>query len=199
MTLILDYGVGNLQSVRNALRALGEESVVSADPQALRQADRVVLPGVGAFKTARSRLIPFESALHEFVESGRPLLGLCLGMQLLFTRSYEDGVSDGLALFTGEVCPLPTEVEGRPVRVPHIGWTPLEAVRGPLFEGLKDGDCVYFAHSYAVLDCEACAARATHGTTFCAAVSRGNVHATQFHPEKSGAVGLRILENFLKC
>lgn len=199
MTLILDYGVGNLQSVQNALRALGEESGVSADPQALRQADRVVLPGVGAFKPARSRLMPFDSALHEFVESGRPLLGLCLGMQLLFTKSHEDGESEGLSLFVGEVLPLPTEAEGRPVRVPHIGWTPLEGVRGPLFEGLKDGDCVYFAHSYAVLDCEACAARATHGTTFCAAVSRENVHATQFHPEKSGAVGLQILENFLKC
>jgi len=120
-------------------------------------------------------------------------------MQLLFSRSSEDGESEGLGIFKGDVHPLPTEdVWGR-VRIPHIGWTPLEGVRGPLFEGVKEGDCVYFAHSYAVLECDDCVAGATHGATFCAAVSRDNVHATQFHPEKSGAVGLRILENFLKC
>lgn len=199
MTLILDYGVGNLQSVQNALKALGEPSSVSADPESLRHADRAILPGVGAFSPARRWLKPFDEALRQFVAAGRPLLGLCLGMQLMFSKSFEDGVTDGLGLFVGEVLPLPTEAEGRAVRVPHIGWTPLEGPRGPLFDGVKEGDCVYFAHSYAVFESDACVARATHGATFCAAVSRDNVHATQFHPEKSGMVGLRILENFLKC
>lgn len=199
MTVILDYGVGNLQSVQNALVFLGEEVRVVQDPDWLRQADRVVLPGVGAFQPARQRLKPFDLAIREFVGSGKPLLGLCLGMQLLFAKSYEHGESDGLGLFDGEVRPLPKGQEGAPVRVPHIGWTPLERPRGRLFEGIKEGDCVYFAHSYAVFDCDACVARATHGASFCAAVSHGNIHATQFHPEKSGDVGLRILENFLKC
>lgn len=199
MTLILDYGVGNLQSVQNALIALGEPSSVSANPESLHDADRAILPGVGAFGPARRQLKPFDAALQEFVAAGKPLLGLCLGMQLMFKKSFEDGETEGLGLFAGEVLPLPTEAEGRPVRVPHIGWTPLEGLRGPLFDGVREGDCVYFAHSYAVFDCDACAARATHGATFCAAVSRENVHATQFHPEKSGAVGLKILENFLKC
>lgn len=120
-------------------------------------------------------------------------------MQLMFDKSFEDGETNGLGLFGGAVLPLPTEAEGRSVRVPHIGWTSLEGLRGPLFDGVREGDCVYFAHSYAVFDSDACAARARHGTTFCAAVSRANVHATQFHPEKSGTVGLRILENFLRC
>lgn len=196
MTLILDYGVGNLQSVQNALGALGEEAKITSEPDLLRGADRVVLPGVGAFRPAREALKPFDEALQEYVRYGRPLLGLCLGMQLMFTKSYEGGECEGLGFFAGEVEPLP---QRSGVRIPHIGWTPLDGLSSPLFADIQEGACVYFAHSYAILQSDACVARATHGVTFCAAVSRENVHATQFHPEKSGPVGLRILENFLRC
>ncbi|GIV02419.1 MAG: imidazole glycerol phosphate synthase subunit HisH [Fimbriimonadales bacterium] len=206
MTVVLDYGVGNLTSVLNALRALGETPELVADPEAVRRAERLILPGVGAFAPARSRLTPFEEAIRERVAAGKPTLGICLGMQLLFERSYEHGVHEGLGLLSGEVVSLrealgaESERDKRcEIRYPHIGWTPLRDPCGRLMSGVEEGAQVYFVHSYGVLDAEACVAWAEHGVRFCAAVERENLFGAQFHPEKSGAVGLTILENFLRC
>ena len=202
MTAVVDYGVGNLFSLQCSLRAVGEESVVTGDSAAILQADRVVLPGVGAFRDAREKLhrAGLDDTLRRAAERGVPLMGICLGMQLLFDVSHEFGVTSGLGLIKGEVRPL-TERVPEGLKVPHMGWNDLDIVRPahPLLKYVHPGDCVYFVHSYAAVGCdEALLARAFYGTDVTAAVAAGNVTGCQFHPEKSGPVGLNILKAFLE-
>lgn len=199
MIAIIDYGVGNLFSLQSSLRAIGEEVVVTADQDVIRQADHVILPGVGAFGDAVQKLR--DCGLFDFVKAqaatGKPFLGICLGMQLLFDRSLEYGEHEGLGLIPGEVRPIEGVIPAN-LDIPHMGWNALHFVNDcPLFRDLEEGDCVYFVHSYAAFDCEAnLTATAEYGVPLTAAVQKGNVFGTQFHPEKSGAVGLEILKAF---
>lgn len=205
MIAIVDYGMGNLRSVEKALHKLGHPAAVTADPEAISRAERVILPGVGAFGAAMGALsapVPGDGALAEAVRAvvaaGRPFLGICLGMQLLLDESDELGRHAGLGIIPGVVRRLDTGGDAS-LKVPHMGWNTLRFPRpSPLLTGLEEGTRVYFVHSYVCRpeDPEVVAATSEHGGEFCAAFSRGSVHATQFHPEKSGAAGLRILENF---
>ena len=199
MTAIVDYGVGNLFSLRSSLAAIGEEAEVTGDARRIAAADRVILPGVGAFADARRKLAEtgMDDAVLTAAKSGKPLLGICLGMQLLFERSHEYGKHAGLGLLRGEVVGMAGRIPaGLPI--PHIGWNALDIVRpGGILKYVKSGDCVYFVHSYYAEGCEeSLTATAEYGMAVTAAVSLGNVHGCQFHPEKSGKVGLSILKAF---
>ena len=196
---LLDYGVGNVGSVRRAFERLGAEVVTTSDPALLAESSRVVLPGVGAFAPARERLAAagLDEGLRAAVGRGARLLGLCLGFQLLFEASEEFGTTKGLGLLPGRVVPFPPGV-----RVPHVGWNRLEtdgAAEGPLLAGLPRGTYVYFVHSFRPEGAEPgdVAAYCDHGGRFVAAARRGNVWGCQFHPEKSSGAGRRILANFL--
>ena len=202
MIAIVDYGVGNLFSLTCSLRSLGAEVTVTGDPAVIRSAGKVVLPGVGAFGDAAALLR--KSGLDQVViaeaNRGKPLLGICLGMQMLFDKSLEYGEHPGLGLIPGQVVSMEPVVP-KGYKVPHIGWNALHFPKGkpvsPLFRYIKEGDCVYFVHSYYATDCDAdLIATAEYGPELTAAVQRGNVMGTQFHPEKSGAVGLNILRAF---
>lgn len=200
MVGIVDYGVGNLFSLRSSLVAIGADAIVSADPAELKKADRILLPGVGAFGDAAQKLR--ESGLAEFVveeaKRGKPLLGICLGMQLLFDKSFEYGEHKGLGLIPGEIRPI-ADVIPADYKIPHIGWNALHFERTdcPLFRYLKEGDHVYFVHSYYAANCkDALVASAEYGASLTAAVANKNVFGCQFHPEKSGEVGLNILRAF---
>lgn len=198
--VIVDYGMGNLRSVQKALEQVESSASISADAADVRRADKVILPGVGAFRDAIARLneAGLADPLRDFIASGKPFLGICLGMQLLFERSHEDGNHAGLGVLRGEVVRFP-DVPG--LKVPHMGWNGLALRPGcPLFAGLSDGDAVYFVHSYhaAGADPAVVSATADYPTPFPAAVWRGNVFATQFHPEKSQRVGLTMLRNFAR-
>ncbi|MBQ6240667.1 MAG: imidazole glycerol phosphate synthase subunit HisH [Firmicutes bacterium] len=199
MIAIVDYGIGNLFSLRSSFAAIGKEAQVTADPAVLRSADRIILPGVGAFADAARKLA--ESGLQETVleeaRGGKPMLGICLGMQLLFDKSYEFGEYKGLGLIPGVVRPI-RDVIPADYKIPHIGWNALHFHNpSPLFRYIKEGDAVYFVHSYYAADCEEyVTATAEYGAELTAAVQRGNVYGTQFHPEKSGSVGLAILRAF---
>lgn len=201
MVAIVDYGVGNLFSLQCSLEAIGAETVVTADPAVLRQADHIILPGVGAFGDAAEKLRQsgLDVVLKELAAAGKPLLGICLGMQLLFEKSYEYGVHEGLGLIPGVVQPI-RDVIPADYKIPHIGWNALHFEReNPLFSRIKPGDCVYFVHSYYAADCDdSLIATAEYGAMLTAAVARGNVYGCQFHPEKSGSVGLNILKGFLE-
>lgn len=198
MTVIVDYGVGNLFSLASSLKKIGEPSLVSSDKEVIEKADRVILPGVGAFADAMKKLE--ESGLADTIKQvaakGTPLMGICLGMQLLFERSFEYGEHAGLALLKGEVRPIETDPA---LKIPHMGWNPLTFTRPhPLFRFTKEGDAVYFVHSYHAVNCaDSVIARAEYGVPITAAVASGNVMGCQFHPEKSGEVGLNILRAFL--
>ena len=200
MVGIVDYGVGNLFSLASSIRAVGQEAFVSHDPRLLSQADRLILPGVGAFQDAAEKLRA--SGLDSFVcaqaAAGKPLLGICLGMQLLFQESQEYGCHKGLGLIPGQV----VSMEGRippELKIPHMGWNRLEVRRGRLLKAV-DGEYVYFVHSYYAQGCgDALAAVADYGIPITAAVEQGNVFGCQFHPEKSGQVGLSILKTFCEC
>ena len=202
MIAIVDYGVGNLFSLSSSFRAIGADILVTSDPEAIRSADKIVLPGVGAFGDAAELLR--QSGLGQVVvdeaHSGKPLLGICLGMQLLLERSFEYGEHKGLGLIPGDVVPMaPVVPEG--YKVPHIGWNALRFPKdkpiSPLFRYIKEGDCVYFVHSYYGSNCDdSVIATTEYGRSLTAAVARGNVYGTQFHPEKSGSVGLNILRAF---
>ncbi len=199
MIAIVDYGVGNLFSLNSSLEMIGAESIVTADPDVLRSADKILLPGVGAFEDAAGKLR--ESGLAELLKElsaeGKPLLGICLGMQMLFEKSYEYGEHEGLGLIPGNVRPI-RDVIPEDYKIPHIGWNGLHLKQeNPLFRYVKEGDCVYFVHSFYAADCDdAVIATAEYGAELTAAVAKGNVYGCQFHPEKSGNVGLSILKAF---
>ena len=200
MIAIVDYGVGNLFSLKSSLAAIGAETVVTGDADALRRADKILLPGVGAFGDAADKLREsgLDAVVVEQANAGKPLLGICLGMQLLFDRGFEYGEHAGLGLISGSVRPI-ADVIGPGLKIPHIGWNALHLVRGggPLLRRIKEGDCVYFVHSFYAADCEeAVIATAEYGAPLTAAVQRDNVFGCQFHPEKSGPVGLIILRAF---
>ena len=199
MVAIIDYGVGNLFSLQSSFAAIGQEAVVTADPAAIRAADKVLLPGVGAFRDAADKLKKsgMDAVVKDEAARGKPLLGVCLGMQMLFDKSFEYGEYEGLGLIRGSVRPI-ADVIPQDLKIPHIGWNALRFTREtPLFGRIHDGDCVYFVHSYYAADCaESVVATTEYGGVLTAAVTRGNVYGCQFHPEKSGDVGLNILRAF---
>ncbi|AMV27102.1 Imidazole glycerol phosphate synthase subunit HisH 1 [Gemmata sp. SH-PL17] len=200
-TVIVDYGMANLRSVQKAFEQVGHSATITSDPKHLAHAAKIVLPGVGAFRDAITRLreTGIDDVVRRHIESGRPFLGICLGMQMLFTRSHEDGTHEGLGVFSGDVVRFPS-VPG--LKVPHMGWNTLRLTRpgGPLFAGLPADPAVYFVHSYLARPNPAAgniiSAEADYPTPFCAAVWKDNIFATQFHPEKSQRVGLQMLRNF---
>ena len=200
MIAIVDYGVGNLFSLSSSLKALGLETEITRDADKLRSADRIILPGVGAFGDARAKLD--DTGLVPVIQAEarrKPLLGICLGMQLLFDRSFEYGEHPGLGLVPGQVVDLRNDLEDKTLKVPHMGWNSLQIVKDdPLFKYFQDGEYVYYVHSFYAKDCAA----STLGTSrygnvaVTGAVRNGNVWGTQFHPEKSGDAGLRLLRAF---
>ena len=199
MIAIVDYGVGNLFSLNSSLRCIGAESVVTADEAILRSADKILLPGVGAFEDAARKLRESGLAdlLKELAGQGKPLLGICLGMQMLFEKSYEYGEHEGLGLIPGSVKPI-RDVIPEDYKIPHIGWNGLHFRKeNSLFKYVKEGECVYFVHSFYAADCDdSVVATSEYGAELTAAVARDNVYGCQFHPEKSGNVGLAILKAF---
>ena len=199
MIAIIDYGVGNLFSLASSFRSIGVETVVTGDPAVLAKADKLVLPGVGAFGDAAEKLraTGLVAPLLAEVAKGKPLLGICLGMQLLFEKSYEYGEHQGLGLLRGQVVGMEGKIPAD-LKIPHIGWNALHFHKeNPLFRYINEGDCVYFVHSFYAENCEdSLLATAEYGKELTAAVAKGNVFGCQFHPEKSGAVGLRILKAF---
>ena len=197
MVGIIDYGVGNLFSLQSSFKAIGEEAFVSGNAEELSKADRLVLPGVGAFEDAANKLR--QSGMDAFVrrqaEEGKPLLGICLGMQMLFEKSYEYGEHEGLGLLKGQVVPMEGRISAE-LKIPHMGWNKLEVKGGKLLETVN-GQFVYFVHSYFAEGCEDSLAAVTeYGIPVTAAVEKGNIFGCQFHPEKSGSVGLSILRKF---
>ncbi len=199
MIAIVDYGVGNLFSLKSSLEAVGAEVTVTSDPAVLEKADKLLLPGVGAFADAAQKLrdTGLGQRITELARAGKPLLGICLGMQLLFDKSLEFGEHPGLGLIPGTVRPI-AQVIPQGLKIPHIGWNALNFTKkSPLFSRIREGDCVYFVHSFYAADCDdAVIATAEYGAALTAAVAKGNVFGCQFHPEKSGAVGLEILRAF---
>ena len=192
MIAVIDYGVGNLFSLTASLKYIGADVAVTADKEVLQAADKLILPGVGAFRDARAKLFAtgLVDTLYEQVEAGKPLLGICLGMQMLFDKSYEYGEYDGLGLIPGKVRYIETDL-----KVPQIGWNKLVDCKGSL---LTEGDYVYFVHSYYCIPehTDDAAGYAEYGIKYCCAIEHDNVFATQFHPEKSGNVGLGMLRAF---
>ncbi|MBM4073307.1 MAG: imidazole glycerol phosphate synthase subunit HisH [Planctomycetes bacterium] len=198
--LIVDYGMGNLRSVQKAFEKVGFAAEISGDPNRIGDFDKLVLPGVGAFRDAIARLRDADLAapIIEHVHKGKPFLGICLGLQLLFTTSHEDGAHRGLDVFAGEVVRFP-RLPG--IKVPHMGWNQLRIIKpAPALAGLPETPAVYFVHAYYVVprDRELVATETDYPTPFTSAIWRDNVFATQFHPEKSQKVGLRMLENFAR-
>ena len=199
MIAIVDYGVGNLFSLSSSFMAVGASVTVSGDAEVIRRADKIILPGVGAFGDARNKL--FSSGLADVVideaKKGKPILGICLGMQLLFDKSFEYGEYEGLGLIKGEIRPI-SEVIPPDLKIPHIGWNALNFVgeKNAIFKYLNEGDFVYFVHSYYGAKCEDVIAISDYGYPLTAAVAKDNVYGCQFHPEKSGEVGLNILRAF---
>ena len=199
MVAIVDYGVGNLFSLECSLNAIGADVVITSDPEILKKSDQVLLPGVGAFEDAAKKLrdTGLDAVIKELAASGKPLLGICLGMQMLFEESHEYGVHQGLGLIPGKVISMEGIVPAD-YKIPHIGWNALRFKQDcPIFKGIQEGDCVYFVHSYFATDCAPyVTATAEYGPELTAAVAHKNVFGCQFHPEKSGAVGLAILKAF---
>ncbi len=206
MITIIDYEMGNLRSVEKAFEKLGHEACVSSDPKDLLNTDKIVLPGVGAFRDCINNLRAggFVEPLLQHVESGKPLLGICVGMQMLFDESEEFGRHQGLGLVPGKVIHFPTDmIEGdERLKVPHMGWNNIQVQKpSPLFEGMDDDSFVYFVHSYycAADNSDDVAATCRYGDVeFCASIWRDNLMATQFHPEKSQSIGLNIFDKFGK-
>jgi glutamine amidotransferase len=203
MIAIIDYGMGNLRSVQKGFEKIGAEAVVTADPQVVLQADKVVLPGVGAFRDCMHNLeqAGFVEPILRVIAEGRPFLGICVGMQLLFTDSVEFGLYKGLNVIPGHVLRFPDDMTfaAEALKVPQMGWNQLHFKRRPpAFEGIADGSNVYFVHSYYVQpdNDDVIATTTDYGFEFCSSVWKDNIVATQFHPEKSQDVGLRILKNF---
>ena len=200
MIAIIDYGVGNLFSLKSSLSMIGADAVVSGDADVIRAAERIILPGVGAFGDARRKLKEsgLDSVLIEEAAKGKPVMGICLGMQMLFEKSYEYGEHEGLGLIPGEVVPMAGRLP-EALKVPHIGWNALDMKQPdhPLMKYTRPGDCVYFVHSFYAAGCEDDTLATTeYGIDVTAAVAKDNVMGCQFHPEKSGTVGLNILRAF---
>lgn len=199
MIAIIDYDAGNLRSVEKALEVIGEKAVVTRNSDEILSADKVILPGVGSFGDAMGRLHEYGlvDTLHEVADSGKPFLGICLGLQLLFRRSDESDGVEGLSILPGEILRIP---DAPGIKIPHIGWNSLKvAPNARLFEGLRENPYVYFVHSYYLkADDENIVAATTEygGTMIHASVQKDNIYACQFHPEKSSTVGLHILKNF---
>ena len=202
MIASIDYGVGNLFSLRSSLNKIGADTVVTADPAVIAKADKLILPGVGAFADAAKKLR--DSSLDKVIKAeaaaGKPIMGICLGMQMLFEKSYEYGEHEGLGLLKGAVVPMEGSIPTN-LKIPHIGWNALKFERdNKLFKYIKEGDCVYFVHSFYASGCEdSLLATAEYGKDLTAAVAKDNVMGCQFHPEKSGAVGLNILRAFCEA
>lgn len=202
MVAVIDYGVGNLFSLLSSLKAIGADAVITNDVETIKNADRIILPGVGAFEDAAKKL--FDSGLHEVLieeaEKGKPVMGICLGMQLLFERSFEYGEHKGLGLIKGDILPFEGRID-KTLKVPQIGWNALKLDKKdcPLWKYINDGDYVYFVHSYFAEISDATASSSEYGIEFTAAVSKGNIYGCQFHPEKSGDVGLNILRGFCEA
>ena len=215
MVVIIDYGVGNLFSLQSSFAAIGVQAVVSSDKDVIRSGDHIILPGVGAFEDAARKLRESGMAdlVKELAASGKPIMGICLGMQLLFERSFEYGEHEGLGLIKGSVRPI-ADVIPDGLKIPQMGWNALEyrypaalpsddapdvnlKAASPIFKYIKEGDYVYFVHSYYGADCDdSCIAVCDYGAPITAAVQKDNVYGCQFHPEKSGTVGLNILKAF---
>lgn len=200
MIAIIDYGIGNLFSLKSSFSRIGEQAVVTSDESVIKKADRIILPGVGAFEDAARKLR--ESGLDKVVlsevQGGKALMGICLGMQMLFDKSYEYGEHKGLGLIKGEVVAMSGNIPSE-LKIPHMGWNKLDFIgeKDELFKYVNEGDFVYFVHSYYATGCdEALIATAEYGKPITAAVRQGNVWGCQFHPEKSGKVGLGILKAF---
>lgn len=203
MIAIIDYGVGNLFSLSSSFKAIGADTIITGDPDQIRKADKLILPGVGAFGDAAKKLADsgLDTIIREQASKGVPLLGICLGMQLLFEESHEYGCHKGLGLIKGQVIPMENTIPEQ-LKIPHIGWNALHFIHkkeqtNPLFKYIKDNDCVYFVHSYYAVNCdEALIATTEYGKELTAAVAYNNIFGCQFHPEKSGNVGLNILKAF---
>ena len=199
MIAIIDYGVGNLFSLASSFKKIGYETIVTGDADIIRKADKLILPGVGAFGDAVKKLksTGLDKVVIEEVQNGKYLMGICLGMQMLFEKSYEYGEYEGLGLIKGNVIPMENTIP-KNLKIPHIGWNALLIKdQNPLFKYINDGDCVYFVHSYYADGCEdSLLATAEYGKELTAAVANKNVFGCQFHPEKSGNVGLNILKAF---
>ena len=199
MIAIIDYGVGNLFSLRSSFAAIGQDAMVTSDIEEIRRADRLILPGVGAFQDAAEKLRAsgMDKAVKEETAKGKPLLGVCLGMQMLFERSYEYGIHEGLGLLKGEIRPIEERIPAG-LKIPQMGWNALKIVKeSPLLKYTREGEYVYFVHSYSAVNCEESLLAVTeYGSDLTACVSKGNVFGCQFHPEKSSDVGLRILKAF---
>lgn len=200
MIAIIDYGVGNLFSLVSSFKAIGANAVITSDKNTIRKADKIILPGVGAFEDAAKKLREsgLDKTVLEETAKGKPLMGICLGMQLLFAHSFEYGCHEGLGLIDADILPFEGRL-GKELKIPHIGWNALKINQKdcPLFKYINDGDHVYFVHSYfAEKDIAECAASAEYGIDFTACVWKDNIYACQFHPEKSGTVGLNILRGF---
>ncbi len=199
MVAIIDYGVGNLFSLQCSLKRIGVEAVVTKDADVIKNADRIILPGVGAFGDAADKLraTGLVDVIKAEAQSGKPFLGICLGMQLLFDKGYEYGEHEGLGFIKGNVIPLEGKIPAE-LNIPHMGWNALSLDKNcPLFKYIDDGDFVYFVHSYYATDCnDSIVATAEYGIPVTASVARGNIFGCQFHPEKSGETGLKILKAF---
>ena len=202
MIAIIDYGVGNLFSLKSSFAMLGEQATVTADENEIDNADRIILPGVGAFGDAADKLNKsgLADVIKKQTENGKPLLGICLGMQLLFDKSYEYGEHEGLHLISGEIRPIADVIDSS-LKIPHIGWNALKfpenKPKSPLFKYINEGDFVYFVHSFYAADCaDSLIATTDYSAPLTAAAANGNVFGTQFHPEKSGEVGMKILKAF---
>ena len=202
MIAIIDYGVGNLFSLRSSLNKIGADTVVTADPAVIAKADKLILPGVGAFADAARKLRDsgLDAVIKAEAAAGKPIMGICLGMQMLFEKSYEYGEHEGLGLLKGAVVPMEGSIPAG-LKIPHIGWNALKFEKdSKLFKYIREGDCVYFVHSFYASGCEdSLIATAEYGKYLTAAVARDNVMGCQFHPEKSGDVGLNILRAFCEA
>ena len=200
MIAIIDYGVGNLFSLKSSFNAIGADITVTDNEEIIRSADKIILPGVGAFSDAIAKLraTGLDKVLIDEAQKGKPVMGICLGMQMLFEKSFEYGEYDGLGLLKGNVVGM-QGVLPEELKIPHIGWNALHFKQNdcPLFKYIKENDCVYFVHSYFAEDCdESVAATTEYGKELTAAVAYKNIYGCQFHPEKSGDVGLNILRAF---
>jgi len=199
MIAIIDYSVGNLFSLSSSFKAIGFDTVITGDPEIIKKADKLILPGVGAFCDAIAKLkaTGLDKVLKQEVKNGKPIMGICLGMQMLFEKSFEYGEYEGLGLLKGSVVPMENYID-KSLKIPHIGWNALKITKqSPIFKYINDGDCVYFVHSYFAKGCDdSLIAETQYDKPLTAAVAKDNVFGCQFHPEKSGVTGLNILKAF---